>query len=78
MKKILKNASLLLITLVFSFGFIKSVYADCSGAAHGSDECRETSGRTIWVAGNADGGYDYRPLKQATSTTRVNVQASSS
>ena len=78
MKKILKNASLLLITLVFSFGFIKSVYADCSGAAHGSDECRETDNRTIWVAGNAYGGYDYRPLKQATATTRVNVQASSS
>ena len=36
MKKLLKNASLLLITLVFSFGFIKSVYADCSGAAGGS------------------------------------------
>ena len=78
MKKLLKNASLLLITLVFSFGFIKSVYADCSGATGGSDECRETDNRTIWVAGNAYGGYDYRPLKQATATTRVNVQASSS
>ncbi len=78
MKKILKNASLLLITLVFSFGFIKSVYADCSGATGGSDECRETANRTIWVAGNAYGGYDYRPLKQATATNRVNVQASSS
>lgn len=73
MKKILKNASLLLITLVFSFGFVKNAYADCTGATYGSDECRETPGRTIWVAGNACYDYPYRPLKEATYTRRSNI-----
>lgn len=73
MKKILKNASLLLITLVFSFGFVKNAYADCTGATYGSDECRETPGRTIWVAGNAYYDYPYRPLKEATYTRRSNI-----
>ena len=71
MGKMIVKVGLLL--FVLSIGFVKNVYADCTGAVHGSDECRVTANRTIWAAGNAADGYPYRDLYEATPTTRLNI-----